>query len=782
VPRRSFPLLIASLAYGPPALAQLPAVSSAEAEIDEPLVEVVVVASSPTRGAELPESQVAGSVQRVSGAQIRATHGATLADALEQNVAGISLNDAQGSPFLPDLSYRGFTASPLLGLPQGLAVYQNGTRLNEPFGDTLDWELVPEFAIQEATLVTGLNPIYGLNALGGALSLRMKDGFSASGVHAQGAVGSFGRLRGQLEAGFARAGWAVYAGGDALGETGWRDHSPAAVGRLYLDARRRDDNHELALTASFAHTVVTGNGPSPLDLQAQRRSAVFTYPDETHTTIALLGAQGSWALTRSLELSATAFFRASVRRTLNGDAAELGPCPSDPSVLCDTEDEGDAAASDAEPVLSTNGGPIPVEAGGDAAYNNTRTVSDSGGGTLQLVSRHALLEHNNQLTLGIAADHSVSDFHQQSEVGTFREDRGVTGSGYFRGDEAGEILLSVSGTQLGAYGADTFELLPQLYLTLSGRLNWFHIQLSDRQQGDLDGEHTFARFNPAAGITYSLQRGLVLYANYTEANRAPTAAELSCADAESPCRLPNAFLSDPPLEQVVTRSVELGARWRQRFQDGTELSASLAGFVARNLHDILFVAGSLVGTGYFRNAGTTQRAGLEASVSARLGKVEPYLRYELLRATFESPLVLPGAHHPDATETAEGNVIFVEPGDRIPAFPMHSARLGVDVKPSLELSLGASLNLVSSQYYRGDEANLLSPVPGHATLNARADYEFSSSASLFVRVDNVLSSEFNTFGLLGQPDEVLEGAVDRRFASPAPPLSVWVGLELQLGG
>ena len=381
VPRVSFTLLIAGLALRSPALAQAPApapgaaaaakgapeqIPLAQAAPAEPLDEVVVVASTPTRGAELPASQVAGSVQRLGADEIRATHGTTLADVLQQNMAGISLNETQGSPFLPDVSYRGFTASPLLGLPQGLAVYQNGIRLSEPFGDTLAWDLVPEFAIQEATLVTGLNPTYGLNALGGALSLRMKDGFSSSGAHATFSFGSFGRLRGSLEAGLERAGWAVYAGGDALRETGWRDHSPSNLQRLYVDVRRREASYELALNATLAHSVLTGNGPAPLELLEERRQAVFTYPDETHTALALLGAEGSWSLYRALELSATAFFRSSIRRTLNGDAAELGPCPQDASVLCDAEEDEGARAGegDLEPIPSASGGAIPAEAGG----------------------------------------------------------------------------------------------------------------------------------------------------------------------------------------------------------------------------------------------------------------------------------------------------------------------------------------------------------------------------------------------------------------------------------
>jgi iron complex outermembrane receptor protein len=768
----ALPLLI-GMAHASAAQAELqPTAAIVEAATDEPLAEVVIIASTPVRGAELPESHVAGSVQRTSGEQIHAARATTLAQALEQDLAGISLNDTQGSPFMPDVNYRGFTASPLLGLPQGLAVYQNGLRLNEPFGDTLAWDLVPEFAIREATLVAGLNPTYGLNALGGALSLRMKDGFSFSGARATALGGSFGRLRGTLEAGLNRDGWAAYAGGDVIHDDGWRDHSPVDVRRLYFDVRRSVGPGKLALNASLAQSTLTGNGPAPLDLLAERRQAVFTYPDETKTALALFGAEGAWSLSRALDLDATAFFRASSRSTFNGDAAELEPCEADPNVLCEEDDP--------EPLPTDAGFPIPASAGGDAARNTTRTLGRAGGVTLQLVARQPILERDNQLTLGISAARALSRFVQRSEVGTFRADRGVETSGFFRGDEEGTVHLRVTTTQLGAYGTDTLSLGPDLFLTLSGRLNWFGIRLREPELAALNADHDFTRFNPAAGLAYSPLAGLSLYANYTEANRAPTAAELSCADPEAPCRLPNAFLSDPPLAQVVTRSVEIGARLRRVLDLDTRFSASFALYAARSARDILFVAGSLAGTGYFRNAGTTQRVGLEASVSAHYGQLDAYLRYQLLRATFESSLLLPGANHPNATSTPNGDVISVDPGDRIPGLPMHSARAGGDFEPNDRLSFGAWITLDSSQYYRGDEANMLRPLSGYVTLNARASYQLSSRTSLFARADNLLYAEFETFGLLGQPDEVIPDADNPRYASPGPPRAIWAGVDVQL--
>jgi outer membrane receptor protein involved in Fe transport len=695
----------------------------------------------------------------------------SLPDALDRRVPGVTLNDAQGSPLQLDLSYRGFTVSPLLGLPQGLAVYQNGIRVNEPFGDTLKWDLVPQFAIEDAVLVTGLNPVYGLNALGGALALRMKDGFSMEGARANGLAGAFGRVSSGVEAGVNDGQWAAYAAGDVFRESGWRDHSPSDVRRLYFDVRERSARHEIALNASLGSSDLTGNGPVPLDLMRERRASVFTYPDQSVNALALLGAQGQLALGRRAALNATAYFRTSIGRTLNGDEAELAACDVAPELLCEEDSN--------EPVTDERGGFIPSSAGGQAAVNTSRTHSTSGGGVVQLVSEGPWLARANRFSVGLAADFDLTRFSQRSEVGELTGDRTVSPSGFFLGDE-GRTQLRVYSTRLGIYASDTFSIAPRLHLTLGGRFNWIRVRLRDQLGGELTGDHTYARLNAGAGLAFVPRAGVVVYVHYAESSRAPTAAELGCADPDEPCRLPNAMLSDPPLQQVVTRSAEIGLRVRRGLSDGRHVAGSLAVFAARNSDDILFVAGSRIGTGYFRNAGTTQRAGVEAALSIGLGAFEPYASYQLLRASFESELVLPGANHPDAIDTPEGGVIQVEPGDHLPGLPMHSARVGSTVTPVTELSFDVWAEINSSQYYRGDEANLLAPIPGYAALSARAAYQIVPEVSLFVRADNLLNAEFETFGLLGDAEEVIEGAEDPRFRVPAPPRAAWAGLEVQL--
>jgi iron complex outermembrane receptor protein len=240
-------------------------------------------------------------------------------------------------------------------------------------------------------------------------------------------------------------------------------------------------------------------------------------------------------------------------------------------------------------------------------------------------------------------------------------------------------------------------------------------------------------------------------------------------------------LSDPPLRQVVSRSVETGLRLSLREQRGVRLRATLAAFGSRNQDDILFVAGSRLGTGYFRNAGSTQRLGAELGADLSYGALDAFARYTLLRATFESKLVLPGADHPRARTDALGRrVIDVAPGDHIPGVPAHRAKLGAHVRVLDGLRIGAEAQLVSGVYFRGDEANLLDTLPSRVVVGADARYEPVPWLALFVDVENLFDSEHETFGVLGDASEVLPGVSDPRFVSPGAPLSIYAGLGARL--
>src|SRR5262249_31176985 len=154
-----------------------------------------VYATSPLIGSGTNVDKIPASVSTVSSGQIAETNSLNITDALQQWVPGIITNNVTGNEFQPDVQFRGFVASPVAGTPQGLAVYQNGVRVNEAFGDTVNWDLIPTAAIRSVTVVAN-NPAFGLNALGGALNVQMKDGFNYQGTQLDVMGGSFGRIQG----------------------------------------------------------------------------------------------------------------------------------------------------------------------------------------------------------------------------------------------------------------------------------------------------------------------------------------------------------------------------------------------------------------------------------------------------------------------------------------------------------------------------------------------------------------------------------------------------------
>jgi iron complex outermembrane recepter protein len=749
----------------PAALAPLEGAAEATAP------DYAAIAIAPAPFARIDSDLVPRNVQRLDAVTISEQHAQGIAEVLNENLGSATINDVQNNVLQPDLQYRGFTASPLLGTPQGLAVYQNGVRINEPFGDLLQWDLIPSFALSDVQLIPGANPVYGLNALGGSLALRMKDGFRAPGYRVEGLAGSFSRYRTSGEYGRAFGDWAVYAGASAFGEQGFRDYSASSAQNLYADLRHKKPGQEVGVSLTLGHSNLNGNGPTPVEQLEQDRSAVFTWPDNTQNSLLMLNAEATQRLGARVSLQGNAYLRHAQRKTLNADATPFSSCPGSAgaTVLCD---------QDGQPLSDEAGRQIPVSEPYDAALNTTRTVSDSLGASVQFVVQEPVVSRPNHLVLGASYDGSQSAFLQRANAGWLTPERSVQGSGSWLSDPSYHTDLAVRNHALGAYVADTWRITPAFALDASARVNWLQTRLDDRLGSALDGNHTFARLNPAFGFTYAFVPQATLFAGYGESSRAPSASELACADPDQPCRVPNAFISDPPLEQVVSRSIELGVRGRLGPRQRPLLGGSLASFATRNQNDILFVAGSHVGTGYFRNAGTTQRLGLEASVHGDVGYLRWYASYTLLRATFESALDLPGGANPAASGDEDARTLHVPAGSRIPGLPTHAIKAGVSVLPTPALELGVSLLGQSEQPLRGDEANALPGVRGYVVLNAHASYRLMEQLQLFVRAQNLLDTHYSTFGVVADPSDVLPKASNPRFLGPAAPFGIWAGVVL----
>jgi iron complex outermembrane recepter protein len=763
----------------PAAPAGEPPDPAAAAADDDAAGETVVTTTTPLHGSRLPRERVPANVQTVTADAIAARHSLDLTDYMLDALGSVSGNQVQQNPLQPDFQYRGFLASPLLGAPQGLSVYIDGVRMNEPFGDTMSWDLIPTEAIRSANLMPGSNPLYGLNTLGGALSLETKTGFSDPGAEVHLLGGSFGRRLLDVGVGAHGQKWGVFAAGRYFGEDGWRPHSPSRTGSAFVATTYRNGAASAELALSAADTTLTGNGPAPRQLLARDRREIFTHPDRTDNRMFMAVARGERPLTTATFLSGVAYYRASRIATVNGDQADWIGCqdPAQAGFTCTGDDAGVET-----PVVDDAGDPIPFDFRNPftAAQNATRTRQHAYGVSAQLAVSAPVAGRENRLFVGTAANEGRAGFTSSSALAYLSPNRGTVSSGIVDADS--RVAVDSVTRDLGVYATDTFSLRPDLFLTAAARFNVSVLALEDQLGTALTGRHTFHRLNPAVGFSYQPLPVVGAYAGYSESMRVPTPLELTCASETDPCRLPNGFIADPPLAAVVARTFELGVRGRWRRERAT-LDYVVAGFRTTNLDDILFISsGAVANRGYFANVGDTRRQGIEASLLGRRrfgpgggnGRLEWAVHYTYLDARFLTPFTELSEAHPAAVD----GTIDVPAGARIPSVPAHIGKATVTWFSGARFSVGLDGIANSGQYYRGDEANLLGTLPGFFLVNLRGAYQIARPLSVFMIVSNLFDTRYGTFGVIGDATPVFPGFTDPRFIGPGAPRAAWLGLDV----
>ncbi|GAB4358536.1 MAG: TonB-dependent receptor [Methylohalobius crimeensis] len=763
------------------ALALMAPVAGAEEAVE--LEKMDIVGETPLGGIGVPVSQIPANIQTVTEQELEKDHSFSIGDYFRNHLGSVSVNDAQNNPFQPDIQYRGFTASPLLGLPQGMSIYLNGVRFNEPFGDTVNWDLIPEGAIERMELHPGSDPVYGLNTLGGALAIRSKTGFSFPYHQFEGYAGSWGRHNEELSSGWNNGTVGYFLHLRHFEEDGWRDLSPTQVKQAFGVLSWRGDKSELNLTLSGTDSELIGNGAIPIQLFREDQSAIFTHPDETLNRMFFSNLDGNFWVNDHIQVSANAYYRFNQTRTFNGDDTDFERCDDDTDFMCEEDED--------EILEDVFGNPIAWSPMVDSATNNSSKTRQRGYGTqLQTAFLYDLFGMKNRFVTGFSFDQAQTHFQSDTELARLTNNRGTEGSGIK--EMGSRVRLDGEVTHFGGYFIEQLSPVDDLTLSVSGRYNATHIDLRDNFGTELNGKHTFNRFNPSAGITYDFMPEVSVYGRYSVGTRAPSPMELSCADPEAPCKLPNAFLADPPLDQVVTRSWEAG--FRGTFDEislgdsvSTRFRWHTGYFLTKNHDDILFIsAGDLTSEGFFSNVGTTRRQGLEANLTGELDnqltgmwlqKLRYGFHYTYLDATFRTPFSAPSPNNPSAVDDR----IQVSRGDRVPGVPEHMFKFNMDVDILPQLSLGLSGIYNSNRYFRGDEANLNDPVPGYWVFNLRSEYRFNRHVQVFLRVDNLFDKRYTTMGLYGEPDEVLgDDYEDARFVGPAAPRGIWGGIRLQI--
>lgn len=300
---------------------------------------------------------------------------------------------------------------------------------------------------------------------------------------------------------------------------------------------------------------------------------------------------------------------------------------------------------------------------------------------------------------GVSLERGVAGFGSSVEIGSLSEDRGVAPSGILAPGE--EVALDATTTHGSIYGFASVELSPRVGVNIAARVTSSVIDLDDRIGVTLEGTHRFDSVHPAIGFTFRLQPRFSVFAGVSRSSRSPIPVELTCADPDDPCRLPNAFVSDPPLDEVVVSTFETGIRGNIA---GWGTSAAL--FLSRNHDDILFVASGLrPGEGHFENVGETARNGVELHGDRRFGQLDARLRYGLVDARFREPFRVPSPAHP----LAEQGSIPVERDDRIPGIARHTGSIGIWWEPAGRAALGLDWSAISGRYVRGDRSAATRP-------------------------------------------------------------------------
>lgn len=723
-------------------------------------------------GGEVDDDDAVG----IDARAIRASGTPDMLHALARTIAGLSLQDAQDNPFQPNLVYRGFTASPLQGTAQGLAFYVDGGRFNQPFGDTVDFDLLPEAAIDSIT-IKDASPVYGLNALGGAVVVATKTGRTFQGLSLTGAGGSYGWAEGSVEAGWQHDRWSAYAAVQESHDGGWRRHSPSTLYNGYADLGYDGATAGIHLKLTGADSDLTGNGTSPVELLAADRRAVFTWPDNTRNRFGRVSLHPWIALSDTSRIEASLYLQHLRQKTVNGDNADVDACDDDASLLC-LEDSDD----DQSPLLDTAGRQIPAlldDADPYGVLNRSETRTTAGGALVQLTDRRALFGGTNRLVIGASYDGSRTLFHSSTELGALTPSRGVDGLGPIIAQPDGSITpvsLKARTGYAGFFLSDTLPLGPRLSAEIGLRYNIARVLLDDRIGTDLNGRHRFTRLNPGAELDYRISDGLTLRAGYAETNRAPTPAELSCAGPDDPCSFTNFFVGDPPLKQVVAKSWEAGGSGHFKAA-GWAFDWLLSAYRATNHDDIQFIASDVRGRAYFQNIGQTRRQGIEATLNAARGPWTARFGYAFTDATFRTPLTL---NSPDNPSADEDGTIRVVRGDRMPGIPRHRVTLSVDYAAD-RFTLGGDVQAQSGQRLFGDEANLQPGTGAFAVVNLRGSVKLLGPVWAFGEVSNLLDRRYGTYGTFSETDEVFmaeaPGADNPRSLSPAAPRRWKAGLR-----
>ena len=788
---------------------------AAPAAHSQDLETVTVLGTTPVRADDMDARDFPGVIQSATSEALAESASVDISSYLSRRFGGVHIHSTQGNPLQPDLYYRGYAASPLLGLPMGITVYQNGVRLNEPLGDAVNWELVPMNAIASLSLLSGANSLYGLNTLGGSVVMRMKDGFSHPQHSVEVEGGSFGRAVANIESGGNNGDLAYYVNAQRFYERGWRDLSASWAENVYANLDWRGDRSRLGVDLHLAESDLTGNGLAPSGLLARGREQIFTAPDITRSDSATLVLRGDHTVPDRVDVSANLYYRSNDTASFNGDALEEG-------VVGELIDDGFGGAAALARTLSgacrdsvedelaerrlgfetaedDEFAEVMADSGCSAINNISNRAQESVAGVIEFDLPLRILGFGHDFSAGAGFYRGSSAFNSTVQYALFDPlTRSTTTSQAVAGgiaDDRTEIDTRIE--RVYVYAGDRFAIGDDWSILLSSYFHDSRIELRDNtgEQPQLNGEHDFQNFNWGIGAIRRWTGQLDFYASYNQSSRLPTPIELACSEELSrnritgeveECRLPNAFLADPPLEEVIAKNFDFGLR-------GTmpeDWNWSLGAFRTLNENDIIWQTGQTRAHGLFKNVDKTRRLGVEAALAGSRGGWSWNVNYSHVLATFEDDFNVLSPNHPANTalrgddDDEEGGMHSTRPvgaGNEIPGIPNHLLKAALSRDFTDRFSVGAEMIAVAGSYLRGDESNELDELDGYVKFNAVANYR-GERFEAYLLVENLFDNDYENFGLIGEePDEIIgldDIGSDVRFLAPGAPIALWAGVKV----
>jgi len=750
------------------AIAQLITSNALAQNSEGTLKEVQVINTSPLPGIGIEKNKLPYEVQSVDSKALRGSNSLNITEFMNENLNGVNVNDIQGSPYQADVTYRGSRASATLGAAQGLSVYMDGVRVNEPFGDVVNWDMLPEVAFDNVTLVPGSNPIYGLNTLGGALAFTTKSGLTTQGNELGLTFGSHGRAKVDLIHGSkSNDGWHRFIAASAFNEKGWRDYSDGNLQNLFVKVGRTQEDSNWDISFLSGSSKLKGNGLLPSTnygdirgpfnsttngLYELQRKAIYSHVDITENKTNLLTFNLQRMLDGETELASTTYLRSGQQKRLSGEV-----------IWCDSN-------SDDSNCQTT----YPGTSGTLGLFNGSSTNQTSAGTSLNLTK----IKDKHQLTLGASLDYNKTSYASTIAADcAIDSTRGVsTPCNIPTYDDSGVKGQSVF---VGIYGADTYQLNPNTHVSMAARFNHasIHSAITNQNQERI----YFNSLNPSLGVAHKLDDKFSVFGNWGQSNRTPTVIEMGCADSSNPCNLPTGLQADPPLKQVVSQTIEGGVRWRSNSNE----SISVSLYQTTNKDDILF-SSTTPGLGFFSNFEKTRYQGLDLNTSNTWGSWQLNTTYSYLHATYEAVAQL----------AAGDRVMNITPGMRLPGLPEHTLKVHLNWQADQQWSMGATWVHTSSVVSQGNEDGLIgnsnatiagkADVKGYNLLHFKANYQVDKGLTFFGKINNVLNTRYETYGLLHQnnfnPDGTLLNGANptlANFIAPGAPRTFLVGMRYQ---